>query len=57
MKSNVKTMLIVFFDIDGLFHHEDVPRGQTVNKEFYKTVLQCLHDTAQTSPWEVVLRQ
>jgi len=50
MKSNVKTMLIVFFDIDGLFHHEDVPRGQTVNKEFYKTVLQCLHDTAQTSP-------
>ena len=38
VKSNVKTMLIAFF-IDGLIHHEYVPRGQTVNKEFYKTVL------------------
>ena len=35
-------MLIVFFNIDGLVHHEYVPRGQTVSKEFYKTVLQCL---------------
>jgi hypothetical protein len=40
----VKSMLIAFFDIDGLVHHEYVPRGQTVNKEFYKTVLQHLHD-------------
>jgi len=39
MKSNVKTMLIAFFDIDGLVHHECVPRDQTVNKEFYKTIL------------------
>ena len=38
VKSNVKTMLIAFFHIDGLVHHEYVPRGQTVNKEFYKTV-------------------
>jgi len=37
-------MLIAFFDIDGLVHHEFVPTGQTVNKEFYKTVLQCLRD-------------
>ena len=44
VKSNVKTMLIAFFNIDGLVHHEYVPRGQTVNKEFYKTVLQRLHD-------------
>jgi len=44
VKSNIKTMLIAFFDIDGLVHHEFVPTGQTVNKEFYKTVLQCLHD-------------
>jgi len=42
--SNVKTTLIVFFDIDGLVHHEYVSRGQMVNKEFYKTVLQCLRD-------------
>jgi len=47
VKSNVKTMLIAFFDTDGLVHHEYVPRGQTVNKEFYKTVLQCLHDAVR----------
>jgi hypothetical protein len=37
-------MLIAFFDIDGLVHHEYIPRGQTVNKEFYKTFLQQLRD-------------
>jgi len=47
VKSNVKTMLIAFFDIDGLVHHEYVPRGQKVNKKFYKTVLR---RCAQTSP-------
>ena len=44
VKSNVKTMLIAFFDTDGLIHHEYVPRGQMVNKEFYKTVLQSLRN-------------
>jgi hypothetical protein len=39
LKSNVKTMLIAFFDIDGLVHHEYVPRGHTVNMEFYRTVM------------------
>jgi len=47
VKSNVKTMLIAFFDIDGLVHHEYVPRGQTVNKEFYKTVLLRLRDAVR----------
>jgi len=40
-------MLIALFDIDGLVHHEFVPTGQTVSKEFYKTVLQCLRDTVR----------
>ena len=31
-RSKVKVMLIVFFDIRGLVHHEFVPEGQTVNK-------------------------
>ena len=44
VKPNVKKMLIAFFNIDGLVHHEYVHRGQTVNKEFYKTVLQRLRD-------------
>jgi len=54
VKSNVKTMLIAFFDIDGLVRHEYIPRGQTVNKEFYKTVLQCLRDAVRrhrTEKW------
>ena len=34
VKSNFKTMFIAFFDIDGLVHHEFVPTGQTVNKDF-----------------------
>jgi len=29
VKSNVKTMLICFFDIKGLIHFEFVPQGQT----------------------------
>jgi hypothetical protein len=37
-------MLIAFFDMDWLVHHEYVPRRQTVNKEFNKTVLQRIHD-------------
>ena len=47
VKSNIKTMLIAFFDIDGLVHHEFVPTGQTVNKEFYKTVPQRLRDAVR----------
>ena len=47
VKSNIKTMLIVFFDIDGLVHREFVPTGQMVNKEFYKTVLQRLRDAVR----------
>jgi len=47
VRSNVKTMLIAFFDIDGLVHHEYVPRGQTENKDFYKTVLQHFRDAVR----------
>jgi len=46
-KSNIKVMLIAFFDIDGLFHHAFLPTGQKVNKEFYKTVLQRLRDAVR----------
>jgi len=34
-KSGVKTMLIVFFDAEGVIHQEFVPEGQKVNAEFY----------------------
>ncbi|CAI6344606.1 unnamed protein product [Macrosiphum euphorbiae] len=39
VRSNVKTMLITFFDIKGLIYYEFVPTGQTVNQTYYKEVL------------------
>ena len=38
-KSWVKTMLIVFFDGQGIVHKEFVQEGCTVNAEYYKGVL------------------
>jgi len=35
----VKTMLIVFFDSQGIVHKEFVQEGCTVNAEYYKGVL------------------
>jgi len=39
-----KKMLICFFDIQGIVHREFVPRGQTVNQEFYLGVLKRLKE-------------
>src|SRR5215469_14721696 len=47
VKSNVKTMLICFFDIKGLVHFEFAPQGQTVNQQFYLEVLKQLHDAVR----------
>jgi len=44
VKSNIKTMLICFFDVRGLVHHEFVPPGQTVNQAFYLEVLKRLRN-------------
>ena len=37
--SQVKVMLITFFDHQGRVHHDFVPEEQTVNQHFYKEVL------------------
>ena len=42
--SNVKSMLIVSFDIQGIDHREFVPPGQTVNGKFYYEVLKRLRE-------------
>lgn len=42
--SHVKVMLIVFFDWKGIVHHEFVPCGQTVSKEFYLKFLKHLRE-------------
>jgi [histone H3]-lysine36 N-dimethyltransferase SETMAR len=41
-KSKIKTMLICFFDSQGIVHKEFVPQGQTVNHVFYCEVLERL---------------
>jgi hypothetical protein len=37
--SRIKTMLIIFFDSQGVVHKEFVPEGNTLNEDFYKGVM------------------
>jgi hypothetical protein len=46
-RSNVKVMLIVCFDWKGIVHHEFVPHGETVNKEFYLKVMKRLMEAVR----------
>jgi len=41
-RSKIKSMLICFFDNQGIIHKEFVPQGQTVNQHFYKEVFERL---------------
>ena len=45
--SNMKVMLVVFFDWQGVIHYKFVPHGQTVNKEFYVAVLKRLREAVR----------
>jgi hypothetical protein len=40
--SSTESMLIVFFNVKGIVHHEFVPPNTTVNSDFYCDVLRCL---------------
>jgi len=42
VRSKTKVVLLAFFDSEGIVHHKYAPDGQTINKEFYVEVLQCL---------------
>ena len=39
VRSNIKVLLTVFFDCKGVMHHEFLPQGHTVNKEYYFEVM------------------
>ena len=41
---NVKSMLIIFFHIEGIMHKEFVPPGQMVNGKFYCDVLRWMRE-------------
>jgi hypothetical protein len=43
-RSNVKTILIAFFDAEGLVHNESLPQRQTMNQTLYMTDLQHLQE-------------
>jgi len=45
--SNIKSMLIIFLDIQGTVHKEFVPPGQTVNGKFYCEVLRRLRENVR----------
>lgn len=47
VRSNVKVMLTVFFDQQGIVHHEYAPQGQTITKEYYVQVLTRLRDAVR----------
>ena len=46
-RSNIKTMLIIFFNSQGIVYKEFVPRGKPVNAEFYKGVMDHLPKNIQ----------
>jgi hypothetical protein len=43
-RSNIKVMMIVFFDLDGIVRAEFVPRNTTVNSEYYNGLLEHLRN-------------
>ena len=47
VRSNIKSMLICFFDQKGIIHKEFVPPGQTVNAAFYVEVLKRLQENVR----------
>ena len=47
MRSNIKSMLICFFDQKGIVHKAFVPPGQTVTAAFYVQVLKSLRENVR----------
>ena len=47
VRSNVKVMLTCFFNSRGIVHHEYVPEGQTINKDYYLEILRRLRDAVR----------
>jgi transposase len=43
-RSKIKVMLTIFFDYRGVVHYEFLPPGQTVNKEYYLSVMRRLRE-------------
>jgi len=46
-RSEIKVLLVVFFDWKDIVHHEFVPCGQMVDKQLYQEVLVRLRDAVR----------
>ena len=44
IRSNKKVLLFVFFDCNGVVHHEFLPQGRAVNKEYCLEVMSRLRE-------------
>jgi hypothetical protein len=44
VKSKVKSMFIIFFDIKGIPHKAFILEGQTVNSAYYCDILRQIHE-------------
>jgi hypothetical protein len=42
--SKTKTMIIVIFDVRSIVHHEFIPQRQTVNQEFYISIVRRIRE-------------
>jgi len=42
--SQMKTLLITFFNIDGIVHFEFILQGQTADQAYYVEILKRLHE-------------
>ncbi|XP_029673845.1 protein GVQW3-like [Formica exsecta] len=50
VRSNVKVLLILLTDFNGIVYHEFLPPGRTVNKKYYLEVLQVLREAIKKTP-------
>jgi hypothetical protein len=53
VKTQIKKMLVCFFDISSIIHLESVPEGAAVNKTFYVQMLKRLSDAVRRKQREM----
>ncbi len=57
VRSNVKVLLTVFFDYNGIVHQEFLPQGCTVNKEYYLEVMRRLREAIRKKRPRFMVKQ